>query len=233
MRRPATELDPELEAWLQFRKVERHIRPEIRARVLDRSRAMIFGTSVFTPPPDASTAVSASVQRSSGLARLALTAAIAGAVGAVGVIAAHRARAPVDAPAADRQLPIPGLASEMAASDRSPEAPPVALPHAITPKPARAPSGAHPFTGEIELLERAHLAYARRDFSVALALVREHARRFPRGPLAEEREALRVESLVGLGLTDEARRLAAAYAARFPRSVLLSRVEEAAQETVP
>ena len=233
MKRLAIELDPELEAWLQFRKVERHMRPEIRARVLDRSRAMILGTGMFTPPPDASPAVSAPVRRGSGLARLALAAAIAGAVGAVGVIAALRARAAAEVPAADRQLPVPAVASEMAASDRLPEATPVALPQAIAPKSDRAPGGALPFTGEIELLERAHLEYARRDFSVALALVREHARRFPRGPLAEEREALRVESLVGLGLTAEARRLAAAYAARFPRSVLLSRVEEAAQETVP
>jgi hypothetical protein len=92
------------------------------------------------------------------------------------------------------------------------------------PRPAS--PKADPFTAELDLLQRAHGAYTRRDFSAALKLVAEHARRFPNGPLAEQREALRVRSLLGAGRTDEAHRAAAAFKVRFPRSVLLPRVAE-------
>ena len=51
------------------------------------------------------------------------------------------------------------------------------------------------YAAELALLQRAQVAYAGRDFPGALALVAEHARQFPNGRLAEEREALRVRSL--------------------------------------
>jgi len=83
---------------------------------------------------------------------------------------------------------------------------------------------------EVELLQHAHLAYARRDFRGALALVAEHARRFRDGPLAEECEALRVESLLAAGHSLEARRASLAFAKRFPRSVLLPGIVETSHE---
>jgi hypothetical protein len=83
---------------------------------------------------------------------------------------------------------------------------------------------------DVELLQHAHLAYARRDFRGALALIAEHARRFPAGPLAEECEALRVESLLAVGHAVEAKRAGAAFAVRFPRSVLLPGIERASRE---
>ena len=45
-------------------------------------------------------------------------------------------------------------------------------------------------------------------------------RQFKDGRLAEEWEALRVKALAALGRTPEARRAAAAFQSRFPRSVL-------------
>jgi hypothetical protein len=77
---------------------------------------------------------------------------------------------------------------------------------------------------ELHLLRRARAAVARGDFAAALAPIAEHTRRFKDGRLAEEREALRVKALAGLGRTDEARRAAAAFEARFPHSVLLPAV---------
>jgi hypothetical protein len=74
-------------------------------------------------------------------------------------------------------------------------------------------------------MRNAHTAYAAHEFANALVLVGEHARRFPAGLLAEEREALRVRCLLGSGRTSEARRAAAAFASRFPRSVLVSRLQ--------
>jgi len=230
------ELDPETATWLEFRKVERRVPPEIRARVLARSRAIVLGGEVFTPAlvpeRERSRTVPAPFWRGSGLGRLALAAAIAIVAGTVGAIAALRGRAAHDSPAvlADTRLAVPAAVPDEAFTDPAPEVPTVTIRRAVTTKPDRAPHRADPFAVEAELLQRAHLAYARHDFSVALALVDEHARRFSKGPLAEEREALRVESLVGAGFADEARRHAATFVARFPRSVLLPRVEAASRE---
>jgi hypothetical protein len=56
-------------------------------------------------------------------------------------------------------------------------------------------------------------------------VVARHAHRFPNGRLSEEREAFRIRSLVGSGQTDEGRRAVTAFARRFPRSVLLPRLQ--------
>jgi hypothetical protein len=77
---------------------------------------------------------------------------------------------------------------------------------------------------ELRLLRQARAAVSRADYAGAMPPIAEHARRFRDGRLAEEREALRVKALAGLGRTDEARRAAAAFEERFPRSVLLPAV---------
>jgi outer membrane protein assembly factor BamD (BamD/ComL family) len=110
---------------------------------------------------------------------------------------------------------------------------PPAEPSAPPSRSARGTTREDPFTAELELLQRAHAAYTHRDFSVALKLVGEHARRFPKGHLAEQREALRVQSLAGAGRTDEAHRAAAAFAIQFPRSVLLSRMRPGSDSAGP
>ncbi|HEY8925157.1 MAG TPA: hypothetical protein VIU64_12305 [Polyangia bacterium] len=79
---------------------------------------------------------------------------------------------------------------------------------------------------ELRLLRRARAAVAGGDFEGALRPIGEHARRFPDGTLAEEREALRVKSLSNLGQTEEARRAASAFQRRFPNSVLSRVVEQ-------
>lgn len=88
---------------------------------------------------------------------------------------------------------------------------------------------AHParerYAQELKVLQPARAAVARGDFSAALASIAEHQRRFPDGQLSEEREALRVQALSGLGRTDEATRAAIAFRKRFPGSVLISRMQ--------
>ncbi len=54
------------------------------------------------------------------------------------------------------------------------------------------------------------------DPSGAIALLDEHARRFPSGALGEERDATRVLALCALGRTGEARAPAARFFAAFP-----------------
>jgi hypothetical protein len=73
-------------------------------------------------------------------------------------------------------------------------------------------------------MRQARGAVARGDFAGALSPINEHTRRFKNGRLVEEREALRVKVLVGLGRSEEARHAAAAFRRRFPLSVLLPAV---------
>jgi hypothetical protein len=93
---------------------------------------------------------------------------------------------------------------------------------------APAPAGVDSLRLELRLLRQARAAVARDDFAGALVPIAEHARRFKEGRHAEEREALRVKALSGMGRRDEARRAAAAFKARFPRSVLLPAVNRLA-----
>ncbi len=81
---------------------------------------------------------------------------------------------------------------------------------------------------EVRLLARARLALAHEEFGAAMGPILEHARRFKHGRLTEEREALRVKALSGLGLREEVRRAAAAFEARFPRSPLVPAVNQLA-----
>ena len=243
MKRRAPELEPELESLLRFRKVARQLPDDVRERVLARSRA--FASASISGRRAISRAVPFAIPRppatsssqGSGLRRLAIAAAIAILAGAAGAVAALRSRAadapPAAFPASSGSFPIPvreetGLDPELATVRAAPT---TATHHAITGKhhPAPRASGANPLA-EVELLQHAHLAYARRDFRSALALVAEHARRFPDGPLAEECEALRVESLRAAGHAVEAKRTGAAFAKRFPRSVLLPGIEETSHE---
>ena len=94
------------------------------------------------------------------------------------------------------------------------------------PVPAATPprSGGGAVRVELRLLEQARLAVAREDFVRAIELLAEHARRFRTGRLVEERKALRIKSLAGLGRGGEARRAAADFEANYPRSPLLPAV---------
>jgi hypothetical protein len=79
---------------------------------------------------------------------------------------------------------------------------------------------------ELALLERAQLAAARNDHATVLVIAHEHELRYPKGRLNEEREALRVRAMIGLGQLGEARQTAARFHRSFPRSVLLSRLDD-------
>jgi hypothetical protein len=164
--------------------------------------------------------------------RFALAAAFALLTGGAGAVAAIRGGV------LERfHSPPPPAAPERTAPRHAPAPPAVVHEPAPLPKtierrrPAHGATPQESYAVELGLLRRAQVAYASSDFSSALVLVAEHARRFPTGRLAEEREALRVRSLVGSGRLDDARRAVAGFAARFPRSVLLSRLQEATRAT--
>ena len=245
MNRRDTELDPELAALLEFREVERRIPADVRARALARARASIAaggaiplaaagGAILSTPLPALASRAPVAVSRRGRLIPVAAAASIALVVGAVGAVAALRGRAAPGPALAAPARPQPAEAvRDEGVRELEDESPATAVPRAATAKPARPArlaGGADQVTAELELLQRAQAAYTRRDFSGALALVVEHARRFPKGHLAEEREALHVRLLASTGHAAEAKRAAADFAARFPRSVLLPRVGEASDD---
>ncbi|HVV52239.1 MAG TPA: hypothetical protein VHO06_21395 [Polyangia bacterium] len=241
MKHRDVELDPELAALLEFRNVDSRTPADVRARAMARGRAIMAEGGAIplaamggTAPPSALAARSVPVPapRGAGLARFAAVASIALVVGAVGAVAALRGRVEPAAAPPVAPLAVPAVRDE-SVGDVAGESPPVVPPAPTmtrSARPPRIPTSADPFTAELELLQRAQAAYARRDLSEALTVVAEHARRFPRGHLAEEREALRVRLLVRMGRAAAAKRAEADFAARFPRSVLLPRVEGASND---
>lgn len=100
-------------------------------------------------------------------------------------------------------------------------APSVAL---TTPSSERAPvtidSAPPSLRDDVSLLELARTAFAEGDAVGSLARLTIHQRRFPSSPLRQEREALEVKVLMALGRTAEAKRLAAVFLERYPRSSL-------------
>lgn len=227
MKHRGPELDPEIEALLRPHRIQRQVPPALRARVLARARATLAGEAIApasAPPP-----APVSIAPGRRLLRIAVVASIAIAGAAVGAVAGLHGRSlrvpevapPESAPQVEAPIGEVGARPNTPPATVKEPAAPARTSHAM-----RAAPKSDPFTAELELLQRAQAAYTRRDLSIALAVIAEHARRFPNGHLAEQREALRVRSLAGAGRADEAHRAAAAFAARFPRSVLLPRVEE-------
>jgi hypothetical protein len=224
MKRHGSDIDPEIEALLKPHRIQRHVPPELRARVLARARATLAGEPIR--PAHVASAPVVPLVRGRHLLRVAVAASVVIAGAAAGAVAGLRLRS----------APAPQVAPASVPAERGPltkaagaaiEAPsPAAVPVPVKPPhSSRAGGKTDPFTAELELMQRAQAAFTRHDFSVALTVIAEHTRRFPRGQLAEQREALRVRSLLGAGRGDEAHRAAAAFAVRFPRSVLLPRVQ--------
>lgn len=77
---------------------------------------------------------------------------------------------------------------------------------------------------EVHLLQRAQGALGASS-NAALALTDEHARRFPGGALAQEREFIAVNALLALGRGPEARARAARLIERFPNTAYRGRLE--------
>jgi len=198
---------------------------DARARVLARARATVAAPHLYRLEPRTEPR---SPLRFAAYAAAAV-AVIAGVAGAAVMLSVARTQSTERAPATD------GASRASPPAAPAPLAPP-AEPAAPAPVPAETTPPASNSTrsirarrndeAELELLRAAHSAYKAHDFGNALALVAEHSRRFPNGLLAEEREALRVRSLAGAGRTDEARRAAATFAARFPRSVLVPKLRD-------
>ncbi|HMF43628.1 MAG TPA: hypothetical protein VKQ32_23300 [Polyangia bacterium] len=209
-------LPPDVDALLDH---EREIPPlpaSVRARALARARAALVAgaaTRAAMPTP---------VPRTRWAAVAALICVGGATVGAAAYeIRVHLAPPiiqPVVAPVQPIAKPPVAPGPPAPAAEELPAPPP----DADRPVLSKADAA----RAELHLLRQARAAVAREAYAAALAPIAEHARRFKDGRLAEEREALRVKALAGLGRTEEARRAAKAFRARFPRSVLLPAVSQ-------
>jgi hypothetical protein len=215
-------LSPELEALLAPHRTVLPIAPFVEARAIARAVA-----AARLPEP-----VAARVP----VAPRWVFAAAAGAVLTLGA-AAYAARAwigvassPVltPAPIASPRASEPVVGAVVAATADTEE--PSTIPPREAPPRRRVAGKVNAVTGrptnaELQLLRAARQHVTRADFAGALAVIAEHVRRFRNGILVEEREALRVKSLAGLGRHEEARRAASQFHARFPHSVFLATFE--------
>ncbi len=133
-------------------------------------------------------------------------------------------RTPSLSSAARRVLPVPSAGAPTAVDESPPPEPPRPTTKARTH--ATSVQGSESYALEVRVLQPAQKAVASRNFGAALTAIGEHQHRFPRGKLAEEREALRIRCLVGLGRRAEAERAGAAFRRRFPRSALVGRLDQ-------
>jgi hypothetical protein len=211
MSRPTPPLPPETRALLDQERAIPPVPAVVRARVLARARASLAAAVLV------GRSAPAAAPRTRWAAAAALICVVGVGVGAAAYqIRAHLQQPPKPAPVAppvEKVAPPPPPAVIVpAAPERAVET------HRLSPRDAA--------RAELRLLQQARAAVARADYAAALTPIGEHARRFRDGRLVEEREALRVKSLAGLGRTEDAHRAAVAFRARFPRSVLLPAVSQ-------
>jgi hypothetical protein len=126
-----------------------------------------------------------------------------------------------------KKPPGPAMTAPKANSEVAPApaavAPPAAPSEEAAPSPAapakasRADDKSDTVKAEAALLERAR-ALSANNPRQALAITREHARRFPHGLLAQEREVIAIEALRKLGRDDEAGQRASKFRESYPGS---------------
>ncbi len=233
MTRSRNTLSPETHALFD---VERAIPPQpaaVRARAIARARAALETNAWLTAVP--AVFVGRVSRRPRWAAAAVLVCVASAALAATGYgIRAYLKPAPrtgpgappveIIAPARPRSRPAVSILHEGFDEDLDEGRDESVLVPSTTPRPHGSPTDA--MRDELRLLRRARAAVAREDFGAALPPIAEHTRRYRNGRLAEEREALRVKTLVGLGRTEQARRAAGSFRVRFPHSVLLPAVSQ-------
>jgi hypothetical protein len=215
MRSPVS---PELRTLLDQERIVPPVSVSQRARAMARARASLESRAL------SATVAWGPASRTRWAAAAAAALVISAAVGAAAYEIHSRL---ATAPAARRAV---ASAPRVVVSAPAPSAAAAAVPElSVVPVPTVAAPGlsaAEAARAELHLLRQARAEVARGDFAGAMSTIGEHTHRFKNGRLVEEREALRVKALAGLGRTAEARHAAAAFRGRFPRSVLLPTVSQ-------
>jgi hypothetical protein len=169
-----------------------------------------------------------------GAAKVALAVKIGGAVAVVSAVGTGAVV--VATRESETRAPAPvGIVATAKPTGATAKSTPPVLPHvdeapaasaSAPPKPTAkaATSAAEGPEAEVKLLERAQDALRARP-AEALALSDDHARRFPRGMLAQEREVIAIEALVKSGRKADAKARAERFKKTWPGSSHTRRVE--------
>lgn len=135
--------------------------------------------------------------------------------------------APRHEPAPNSTLPLPPPVVSAIAPARGSAAPTAvsgARPPAVD-EPSPAPAASVP--SELEVIKEAGRVL-KSDPARALQLTMDHARLYPSGALAEEREVIAIDALAHVGRSSAARARAERFLLFYPRSAHLSRVQQVA-----
>jgi len=147
------------------------------------------------------------------------------------VVMAPAATTQPDMPTPVEALPLASAPAPESSVERAPPSIPSARAAASLAPAAGEASGAphrdDALRTERRLLDIARTAVARGDGNAALDAIGRHAAQFPRGRLAEEREALRVQALILLGRKDEARQKADEFRKQHPDSLMMPGIDPA------
>lgn len=229
---PVPELEPDVLAVV--RDARRIVEPSDAARARMRSRLR----AALPPQPggggDGDGGASAGPEPApiAALPKVPLwTVAAALAVGVTGGLLYPRA--PVERVVTVAGPPL--VVSADRSASPAPTLPSIALNDLPSATPANgAPSvsargtGGSALEAERALLDVARTALGRGDGTNALAACDDHARKFPRGALGEEREAIAVQALVLGQRGEDAKLRAERFRKAYPRSILLPAVLAAA-----
>ena len=216
-----SELGPQARALLYAARKSTSPTPAEAARLWDR----LSGALPSGAPSSGATGMGTKIAMA-----IAIVAAIGG--GAL-LLAPSRSASPMTFAAPDVSEPAvtPTLTrASVPAIAEQPAPPPLAavpveqLPRAPLPRVAPvASTSAAPDDNDITLVRAAYVALRTGDASRALALVDEHARRYPASALSAERDATRVLALCALGQRDQARSALQRFKKSFPSSSQLAR----------
>jgi hypothetical protein len=233
-RPPDSELSPELrEELLRSRRAGHDYDalaklPQLRAALGAAAQAPADGPS-HGPAPSTS-----GLPLAPSTLKLVLLVATLGATAFVAWPALRRPAVPAR-PAASEQHVEPAAPAPRVV----PAQPPAAAPEPAAPQPAASEPAAQPEPSseppvrssrrEIAQLVRIR-ALLERDPAAAYRLARQSDREFPHGVLSEERQALQVLALAKSGASEDARRKAQEFFARYPQSPMRERVEAALQQ---
>lgn len=192
-------------------------------------------TPPSAPAPGAAGAGSAAPAAGGAIKALAIGAVVVAVAGVAWLSTSGRraeeapkSAAPVEAPAAP-----PPLTSAPANGPETPPASPQSArveatqaPHAASETAHRPGAAKEESVSEAALLAQAQAALGKNPRR-ALALTREHKRRFPDGALAQEREVIAIEALKRVGDDESAQRRATEFSERYPDSAHRRRVRGA------
>jgi hypothetical protein len=146
--------------------------------------------------------------------------------GAITLVVQRRAPMPQPIPSEPTQVTAPALVPvPIPAPDTVPETKSSPPPTAAHSTPAEAASASEDALAvEAKLLNQAHDAMAT-DPRKALSIASEHAKRYPHGQLAAERELILVQALVKLGRAREAEARGRALRKNTPNSIYGERLD--------